>query len=341
MKRLIIFVTKLLILPKHGYDLKQRLSLWVEEYLFFPNFFQKILSLCLLPLTLIYMMVIILKRTMAKPINFGVPIISVGNLVVGGSGKTPITIFLAKNKHHVAVILRGFGRASKGLWVISHKGKVLENINTSGDEAMLIAKSLPNATVIVSENRIQAILKAKELGCEIIFLDDGFSKYDIVKFDILLRPKEEPTNVFCLPSGGYREPKMMYAMANLVLQEGVDFQRMVTYKHNGCSLSVLPDKLLLLTAISKPKRLLEFLPSSVKLIAFEDHHTFTQEEIDTILQEYKEYAIISTSKDMVKLEQFNLKNLYLMDLELQLMPHVNLEAMDFYIREVTEVTSNE
>lgn len=93
MKRLIIFVTKLLILPKHGYDLKQRLSLWVEEYLFFPNFFQKILSLCLLPLTLIYMMVIILKRTMAKPINFGVPIISVGNLVVGGSGKTPITIF--------------------------------------------------------------------------------------------------------------------------------------------------------------------------------------------------------------------------------------------------------
>ena len=332
MKRLIIFVTKLLILLKHGYDLKQRFSLWVEEYLFFPNFFQKILSLCLLPFTLIYMLIIILKRTLAKPINFGLPIISVGNLVVGGSGKTPMTIFLAKDKEHVAVILRGFGRASKGLFVISHKGKIIENVNTSGDEAMLIAQSLPNATVIVSENRIEAILKAKELGCKIIFLDDGFSKYNIAKFDILLRPKEEPTNVFCLPSGGYREPKMMYAMANLVLQEGIDFQRLVTYKHQGNSVSVLPDTLLLLTAISKPKRLLEFLPSSVKLIAFEDHHLFTQEEINDILHEYKEYAIITTPKDMVKLEQFNLTNLYVMDLELQLMPHVNFEAMDFYIQ---------
>ncbi len=278
------------------------------------------------------MLIIILKRTMAKPIYFDVPIVSIGNLVVGGSGKTPMTIFLAQDKKNVAVILRGFGRSSKGLFVISLKGKILENVQTSGDEAMLIARALNNATVIVSENRIEAILKAKELGCELIFLDDGFSKYNIAKFDILLRPKIEPTNLFCLPSGGYREPKMMYSTAQLVLQEGIDFQRLVTYKQNGNSVSVLPDKLLLLTAISKPKRLLEFLPASVKLVAFEDHHNFTQEEINAILDEYKEYAIITTPKDMVKLEQFNLENLYLMDLELSLNPNVDLSELNEYIQ---------
>lgn len=312
--------------------MKQKFALWVEEYLFFPNFFQKILSICLLPLTLLYMLIIILKRTMAKPIFFDIPIVSVGNLVVGGSGKTPLTIFLAKDKENVAVILRGYGRASKGLYVVSLKGKVLENIQTSGDEAMLIAKALPNASVIVSEDRVEAILKAKELGCKMVFLDDGFSKYNIAKFDILLRPKIEPTNLFCLPSGGYREPKMMYSTAQLVLKEGVDFQRLVTYKFNGQSVSVLPDNLILLTAISKPKRLLEFLPSTVTLVAFEDHHTFTQEEIDVIVEKYKEYSIITTPKDMVKLEQFNLKNVYLMDLDISLDSNVDLNSLNEYIQ---------
>ncbi len=272
------------------------------------------------------------KRILAKPINFGIPIISIGNLIVGGSGKTPMTIYLAKNKKNICVILRGYGRNSKGLVIVSLYGKILENTQNSGDEAMLIARSLPNATVIVSENRVEAILKAKELGCEIVFLDDGFSKYNIAKFDILLRPKIEPTNVFCLPSGGYREPMMMYSTANLVLKEGVDFKRIVTYKYKGESVGVLPEKLLLLTAISKPNRLLEFLPNGVKLIAFEDHHNFTNEEIGLILKDYPNYAIITTQKDMVKLEKFDIKELYLMDLELSLREEVDLSLIDEFIK---------
>lgn len=314
--------------------MKQKLSLWVEEYLFFPNFFQKLLSICLLPLTLIYTLVVIIKRTIAKPVYFGIPIVSIGNLVLGGSGKTPMTIFLAKDKQNACVILRGYRRASKGLFVVSLKGKILETIENSGDEAMLIAQKLPNATVIVSENRVKAIIKAKELGAEIIFLDDGFSKYNIAKFDILLRPKIEPTNLFCLPSGGYREPKMMYTTANLIMQEGIDFKRMVTYKYKKDSVSVLPEKLLLLTAISKPQRLLEFLPKSVKLVAFEDHHIFTQEEINTILKEHKDYAIITTPKDSVKLEKFNIEELYIMDLELSLSKEVDLSTLNNYIASV-------
>ncbi|HAC71053.1 MAG TPA: tetraacyldisaccharide 4'-kinase, partial [Arcobacter skirrowii] len=199
--------------------MKQKLILWLENYLFFPNSFQKILSYLLLPLSFIYLLVILFKRLKASKIDFNIPIVSVGNLTIGGSGKTPITIELAKNFKDVCVILRGYGRESKGLFVVSLKGEIKVDVKTSGDEAMLLASTLKNATIIVSEDRVEAIKKAKELDCKIVFLDDGFSKYSIKKFDILLKPKDEPTNSFLIPSGAYREPKSFYKKANLVLKE--------------------------------------------------------------------------------------------------------------------------
>jgi len=276
------------------------------------------------------MLIILTKRAMAKQIKFGIPIISVGNIIVGGSGKTPVTINLASKYEDVCIILRGYGRASKGLQIVSLRGKLLVDVKTSGDEAMLLANSLPKATVIVSENRVTAILKAKELGCKIIFLDDGFSKYHISKFNILLRPKDEPTNIFCLPSGGYREPKGFYAQADIELLEGKDFRRVITIKKDE-NIKELPNKTLLITAISKPKRLLEYLPKDIKMISFPDHHTFTKEEILQIQKEYKDYAILTTGKDLVKLKEFNIKNLYLMDLEIKIDENVDFSLMNEYI----------
>lgn len=277
------------------------------------------------------MLIILVKRAMAKPIEFGIPIISVGNIIVGGSGKTPITIKLASKYENACVILRGYGRSSKGLYVISLNGKILEDINTSGDEAMLLASSLPNATVIVSENRIEAILKAKELGCKIIFLDDGFSKYQIAKFNILLRPKDEPTNIFCLPSGGYREPKGFYAQADIELLEGSDFKRIITIKKDG-KISEIPEKTLLITAISKPKRLLEYLPKNINMVSFPDHYDFTQEDISKIQKDYKDFSYLTTGKDFVKLKKFNFTNLYLMDLEIEIDKKVDFSLMSEYIK---------
>ena len=267
---------------------------------------------------------------MATPIEFGIPIISVGNIIVGGSGKTPVTIKLASKYENACVILRGYGRASKGLFVVSLNGKILEDVNTSGDEAMLLANSLPKATIIVSENRIKAILKAKELGCKIIFLDDGFSKYKIAKFNILLRPKDEPTNIFCLPSGGYREPKGFYAQADIELLEGNDFKRVISIKKDA-EICELPAKTILLTAISKPKRLLEYLPKDTKMVSFTDHYTFTKDDILNIQNEYKDYSIVTTGKDFVKLKEFNIENLYLMDLDIEISSNVDFTLMDEYI----------
>ena len=267
---------------------------------------------------------------MAKEIQFGIPIISVGNIIVGGSGKTPITIKLASNYENTCVILRGYGRASKGLFVISQNGKILEDVKTSGDEAMLLANSLPKATIIVSENRVKAIQKAKELGCKIVFLDDGFSKYQISKFNILLRPKDEPTNIFCLPSGGYREPKGFYAQADIELLENSDFKRVITIKKDGIE-STIPSKTILITAISKPKRLLEYLPKDIEIVSFPDHYDFTQEDISKIQEKYKDYSFVTTGKDFVKLKKFNLNNIYLMDLDIKIGDKVDFSLMNEYI----------
>ena len=311
--------------------MKQKLILWLENYLFFPNSFQKILSYLLLPLSFIYLLVILFKRLKASKIDFNIPIISVGNLTIGGSGKTPITIELAKNFKDVCVVLRGYGRESKGLFVVSLKGEIKVDVKTSGDEAMLLASTLKNATIIVSEDRVKAIKKAKELGCKIVFLDDGFSKYSIKKFDILLKPKDEPTNSFLIPSGAYREPKSFYKKANLVLKEDIDFKRVVTIKKENKEIE-LPKKTILLTAISKPNRLLEFLPKNIETIFFEDHHNFTKDEIDNILNNYRDFAIVTTQKDFVKLEKFNLKNLYIMDLSIKISQKVDFTALKNYIK---------
>ena len=276
------------------------------------------------------MLIILIKRAMAKEIYFGIPIISVGNIIIGGSGKTPVTIKLASKYEDVCVVLRGYGRASKGLFVVSLNGKILVDVKTSGDEAMLLANSLEKATIIVSEDRIKAILKAKELGCKIIFLDDGFSKYQIAKFNILLRPKDEPTNIFCLPSGGYREPKGFYAQADIELLEGSDFKRVITIKKDDIECE-LPSKTVLITAISKPKRLLEYLPKDIQMISFPDHYDFTSEDIKDIQEKYKDYSFVTTGKDFVKLEKFKFKNLYLMDLDIKINEKIDFSLMNEYI----------
>ena len=276
------------------------------------------------------MLIILTKRAMAKEIEFGIPVISIGNIIVGGSGKTPVTINLASKYEDVCVILRGYGRTSKGLQIVSLRGKILLDVKSSGDEAMLLANSLPKATIIVSEDRTKAILKAKELACKIVFLDDGFSKYQISKFNILLRPKDEPTNIFCLPSGGYREPKSFYASADLELVEGRDFKRVITIKKDG-KVCEVPSKTLLLTAISKPKRLLEYLPKDIKMVSFPDHYTFRKEDISKIQKEYKDFSVLTTGKVLVKLKEFKIKNLYLMDLEIEISSNVDFSLLDEYL----------
>ncbi len=172
---------------------------------------------------------------------------------------------------------------------------------------MLYATSLKEATVIVSEDRVKGIKKAKELGAKIIFLDDGFSKFGIKKFDILLKPNQRLLP-FSLPSGAYRFPPFFYKYADLILEEDIDFKREVEIQK--------PTKnMIFLTAISKPGRLDKYLPKDITKITLPDHSDFSKKFIDDLIKKYNPTSILTTTKDEVKLKKYNL-NLSIMKLKI-------------------------
>jgi len=301
--------------------LKKVLTLWGERYLYAPNLFQKLLSLLLYPLSLLYCGVMKLRYQSKTPYDFNLPVISVGNLTVGGSGKTPIVSALASRYSDVAVVLRGYGRKSEGLVVVSDGKSVLVDVDESGDEAMLYANVLPKSVVIVSEKREDAIEKAKALGCKVLFLDDGYNKHQIKKLDIVIDVKTN--NDFCLPSGPYRE-RLWKGKEALVIQEDREFKRSV-------KLIDATEKMVLVTAIARAERLDPYLPEVLEKIYFEDHHFFTKEELVSILERTGASSLLVTLKDYVKIRTFDLP-LSLMELSLEL-DEGFVSRVDNYIKE--------
>ena len=312
--------------------MKHRIYFWVESYLFHPNRFQRFISFLLYPFSLLYCAYVVLRRKLARPKEYGIPVISVGNLIVGGSGKTPFTIALANELYdmvNVAIVLRGYGRSSKGLIVVSQNGVIMSDVDKSGDEAMLLAKSLPHATIIVSEDRVKGIKKAKKLGATLVILDDGFSKAWIKKFDILLKPSVLFANEFCLPSGPFREPSSLYRKADLTAVENVDFTRHVKIVDRS-------ERMVLVTAISKPERLNKFVPPFIERIFFPDHYQFQERELAKILREYNADSILTTQKDAVKMENFRI-DLSILALEIELSERI-IESVKKYINNFGKIS---
>ncbi len=253
------------------------------------------------------------------PYDFGIKIISVGNLNVGGSGKTPLVSALASHYANAAIVLRGYGRVSKGVVVVKDGTRILCDVSQSGDEAMIYATKLPNAVVIVSEDRRAGVLKAKELGCSVVFLDDGYSKHGIKKLDIVINVVSK--NSFCLPAGPFRE--RLYGEKNVLLvEEEKDFKRHVTLKDRCAKMS-------LLTAIARPQRLDVYLPDVMSKNYFEDHHSFSADELEEILLRDGSDSLLVTYKDFVKVASFGLP-LSLLDLEVSV-DETLLEKIGKYI----------
>ena len=299
--------------------MKKSLVFWVEEYFYNPNLVQKLVSFIFLPLSWLYCFGMWIRFKSKTPQDFGINIISIGNLSVGGSGKTPLTSALALKYENVAIVLRGYGRESSGLYVVKDRDKILCDVSVSGDEAMIYAHKVPHAIVIVSEDRKLGIKKAKEMGAKVVFLDDAYSKHDIKKLDLLI--DVDTKNQSCLPSGAFRE-RLWATKDAEVLKDGVDFKRVVELK-DKC------DKMSLVTAIARPQRLDEFLPSVVSKNYFEDHHSFVRSELEEILQKDGSDSLLLTYKDFVKVESFGLP-LSLLDLHVEVDRKV-FEIIDNYI----------
>jgi len=294
------------------------------ETLFYrPQWYHWIVATLLLPISIIYGIGMWIRRRLAKQKHYSIPIISVGNLVIGGSGKTPFVIALANqfSNQKLAIISRGYGRQSRELIEVSRDGSVLTDVIQSGDEAMLVAIKSPNASVIVSEKRELAIEKAIKDGAELILLDDGFNRVDIEKFDILLEPKSVQ-NRLPLPSGPYREFIWSSIDADILVIEGNGFSRGVRYQN-------IKDKMVLVTAIANPTRLDSYLPEGViAKVYLKDHSYFIEDKLRAILNQYDADSILVTEKDWVKMSSFKLP-ISLMKLELQLNKEILAKIKDY------------
>lgn len=202
------------------YLIKNKLYFFIEKVLSNPQRFEWTLPILLFPISLIYCSIIFIISYFKyiKKEKLHDNIIGVGNLVLGGSGKTPLILALIereikKNKDKkIGILLRGYGRQSRGTIIISHNGEIKTSVNISGDEAMLYSQKFKNqnVSVVVSENRKNGILILKQqLEADIIFLDDSFRQHDIIKnIEYLIESNNK--NKFCLPAGGYREKNWLF-----------------------------------------------------------------------------------------------------------------------------------
>lgn len=286
----------------------------------------KLLRLLLFPFSILYGFGVLLRNLaydfgLLKSIKFKLPVISVGNLAVGGSGKSPMTeylINLLKWDFTLAMVSRGYGRKTKGFRFVDEN----DSVEKSGDEPLQIKRKFEGITVAVCESRVEAIEQI-EWENDLVILDDAF-QHRAVKpgLSILLFEYSSFQNAqFLLPTGNLREPMSQKKRANIVvvtkcpqtidesqrqhiarkLNLNVNQSLFFSFLKYGKLKSVLEDRLsrsmsslnsastiILLSGIANPKPLLDVLhESEAKLIHhnYPDHHNFTEKNIAKLVRE--------------------------------------------------------
>jgi tetraacyldisaccharide 4'-kinase len=187
-------------------------------------------SLALTPLSVIYGVVVRARNALYRGGVFrsyrvSAPVISIGNLTTGGTGKTPLVEWiateLAQSNRRVCVLTRGYGRQTSGRVIVSDRDQIRAEVNESGDEASLLAEHLSGkAAVICDANRIAAAHWAIEnLGIDVFVLDDGFQHRRIARnLNIVTIDATNPWgNGRLLPAGTLREPRRSLARADCIL----------------------------------------------------------------------------------------------------------------------------
>ncbi len=275
-------------------------------------------------------------RGILKSYSFDIPIIAVGNLTVGGTGKTPQIEYLIRllSEHYsVATLSRGYKRKSKGFLLAGDK----DDATTLGDEPFQMHLKFPTIQVAVDADRkngIEQLLSLKDKP-EIIVLDDAFQHRKVkAGLYILLTTYDD---LYCddwmLPTGNLRENRSGAKRADVIIvtkcpesisesdtirvrkKLGIDkpiFFSTISYDDVVYSLdavkSVSEIKLipkLLLAGIAKPEPFFKYLKNEKDdIMEFPDHHHFTDKDIDTIKNRAGNKCMITTEKDFVRLKDF-------------------------------------
>tara|TARA_R110000868_G_scaffold262401_2_gene521139 strand:+ start:120038 stop:121012 length:975 start_codon:yes stop_codon:yes gene_type:complete len=282
-----------------------------------PKFWQEksIKSLSLLPLSCIYQGLAKLdkffkERKAERP---NIPIISVGNITAGGSGKTPIVALLAehyrKKGETVAILSRGYGGQIKEAHLVT-KNDTTEFV---GDEPkMLFTMDVADQIWVGADRRVTSKL-ARDKGATLIILDDGFQHFKLPRdVDILVVGKTGFGNQFTIPAGPLREPLKNHTRADFaVVAEGVDVKLDIPTIHvdrkpNSNDIApLLGRKLYTFCGIGNPLQFFEGLIKADLDIAgrkvFGDHHKYTEDDIRLLINKSEGNQLVTTPKDAEKL----------------------------------------
>ncbi|MBV8050916.1 MAG: tetraacyldisaccharide 4'-kinase [Acidobacteriaceae bacterium] len=243
------------------------------------------------------------------------PVVSIGNLSVGGSGKTPFVILLGgllKQKGiKFDVLSRGYGRRTTGPMVVKASGTA----DHFGDEPLLIARSL-GVPVVVGEDRFQAgQLAEKAFGPQLHLLDDGFQHRALARdFDIVLLSPEDLDDEL-LPAGRLRERLSSLSRAEaVVLTTGAPVDSVLTLGkiiwrvHRGISVKNAPARPVAFCGIARPQNFfMQLCLAGVQPAAeaaFRDHHPYKDRDIEDLLklqQKSEADGFVTTEKDEINL----------------------------------------
>jgi tetraacyldisaccharide 4'-kinase len=287
------------------------------------------ISIILLPFSFIYRFIVFIRRLLYqfkifKSIRISVPVIVVGNITVGGTGKTPLVIALVKalqeNGFHPGIITRGYGGKNK-IW----PQKITENSDPVlvGDEAVLLAKKT-KVPVFAGPNRVStALLLLQTNQCNVIVSDDGLQHYALAR-DIeiaVIDSMRRLGNGFCLPAGPLREPPKRLKAVDFVVSNGVALvgeYKMQFVIDEICSLqdkSILTNNhsylnIIAIAGIGNPERFFNSLRSLNIIFTsriFPDHYPFQKTDFDFL---NKDDIVIMTEKDAVKCAAFSDNRFY-------------------------------
>ena len=309
----------------------------------------KIMRILLFPIAILYGLIVGLRNFLfdvnfLKSFEFDTTIICVGNLNVGGTGKSPqieYLIRLLSDKYNVATLSRGYKRESKGFLLANADS----NAKILGDEPFQFYSKFKKILVAVDADRKNGIENLLSLPQkpDVILLDDAFQHRKVkAGFYILLTShKDLYCDDFLLPTGNLRESRSGSQRANLIIvtkcprnlpeieQENIkkkinissnqhlffsfiDYDEQIYSESNTLNVSeILHEEKVLLAGIANPKPFFEFLKLSNDIVLeYPDHYNFNKNDVEKIKKLSENKKIITTEKDYVRLKSENIKNLY-------------------------------
>jgi tetraacyldisaccharide 4'-kinase len=281
------------------------------------------------PFSLLYRAGFAIDKGITQQIHVSARVVSVGNITVGGTGKTPLTIWLAEYFRNagtkVGILSRGYGRQGKNMTIVSDGKTIHVDASQSGDEPMLMARRLGDIPLIVGKDRAEAAQYAiNEFGCQTLILDDGFQHHRLQRdLDIVTLDATNPWgNGRLLPAGPLREPLKALGRAHAIVltrSAGVDISPIasriweftnapvLTSNHqpsdwvdvqsntSRCLDDLRGQRILAFSGIGNPSSFrgtLESLDLNITQYSiFQDHHWYTEKDITRLMAEAEQQHV--------------------------------------------------